>query len=288
MRCKQIQFRYRFHFVLSFLFSLPLLSHAWDTTVSFTLYVEYLPAGRYGVPLTEISSYDYTPRFHYQAFNLPSGYTRIISGRATNYAWQVYPPPNIEPGLRHYPAPQAFFFPRYLAVGQCTDLPPATCCRSLSPVVSRGQFSNLPRGAISAFWGPVVRLFEMPPEACERRVLESRYDAPQWAWQDNGAYTPRITGASYILCPSSAMDRGWGAVLAGFCARAKMKRRRGTGGDAAASLAATPPTHPLSSGPAWVWPDVITMDGVNYTDGRKGNLLYYDSENRLLNFTGSM
>ena len=37
--------------------------------------------------------------------------------------------------------------------------------------------------------------------------------------------------------------------------------------------------------PAWVWPDLITIAGVNYTDGRKGNLLYYDSKDRLINFT---
>ena len=141
---------------------------------------------------------------------------------------------------------------------------------------------------------------EPNPYGCatgDARVLDSRYDVPQWAYRDK-AWLPRITGASYISCPSNGIKRGWGAVLQGFCASLKRRRSEGGGGDT--GVLAAPPeeeeeeekrtrrAEALRSGEAvsssWVWPNLMTVDGVDYTDDRRGDLLYYSSGKRLLNF----
>ncbi|MCJ1242189.1 hypothetical protein MMC14_010196, partial [Varicellaria rhodocarpa] len=166
------------------------------------------------------------------------------------------------------------FNPRYVAVTHCTNVRPGTCCRPITPLTTNGQFSNLPPGAISAFWGPEVHTTILA-NGCNERTLESHYGSPQWAWQDP-VFPPRISGASYVSCPLDKIDRGWGTVLAGFCSRLK---RRG-----AVSVSAPPTT----ADPAWVWPDIIMVNGVNYTDNRKGDLLYYDMKDTLLNFTRLM
>ena len=72
--------------------------------------------------------------------------------------------------------------------------------------------------------------------------------------------------------------------MKGFCARAK---RRGAAGLMATSApAAAALVKPEVKQGAWVWPDLITVDGVTYTDDGRGDLLYYSSEKELLNLTG--
>ena len=250
--------------VIYFCLFLP-FSYAWTTTVSFQTYLELLernPIGLPGVPLIDQFSTrrDYPGRF---------GLTTSTDQRRT-YTWQIYPnaniAPNNRPGELSSTAPnllQPYFRPFYLAVGKCTNIPPGTCCRTLTPFVTNGQFLNLPLGAISAFWGPGEGSTSV--NGCEEQVLDSHYGAPQWKWQ-NPAFPPGVSGASYILCPTGTIGRGWGTALAGFCARLKRDS------DSVAT-------------PAWVWPDLITVDGVNYTDDKKGTLLYYDDHNNLINLT---
>ena len=254
-------------FVFSSLLTFP-LSSAWTTNVTFQLYVECLEQNRIGRPLTSVELTTWNLH-NIQLYGLGFGFTKFV--------WQVYPRPQLAPERpERPPAEMSYYNPRYVATGQCTNLPPATCCRTVASLTSNGQFSALPSGAISALWGPAVRTLSAPqPDGCNERILNTHYDASTWAWQDT-AFPPRISGASYILCPSKAMEWGWGAVLAGICARVK---RRGADPVAAAAAASTQQA-------AWVWPDLITLDGVNYTDNRKGNLLYYDSQNRLLDLSG--
>ena len=261
-------------FFFSLVPSLP-LSHAWTTTVSFRLFVECLESNPIGQSLV-----------HPEIWNLQESYYWFMDEEPIQFNWQVFPSPAISPfrpsrpplHLREYD-------PTYLSVGHCTDLAPGTCCRAIAGqgAVTDGQFSNLPQGAISAFWGPAVRRLGTTTNGCDETVLVSRYNAPQWAWRDP-MYPPRIGGASYIECPTSGIARGWGAVLSGFCAR--LKRKRGEG----SAVSEPPLAEGLTprGGPAWVWPDLITVDGVNYTDDRRGDFLYYDGMHRLLNLTGLM
>ena len=241
-------------------------SYAWTTTVSFQVYFELLetnPIGINGEPLIQ----QFLPAAQWRALGRSALMIAAIQGHP--YIWQIYPSPNIAPNNRPAEVPhpellEADFRPFHLAVGMCNNLPPGTCCRTITPSVTNGQFSNLPPGAISAFWGPDAGSSSM--NGCEERMLDAHYGAPQWAWQ-NPAFPPRVSGATYILCPTGTLSRGWGIALAGFCARLKR--------DSDSVVAA----------PAWVWPDLITVDGVNYTDDRKGSLLYYDSHDRLINLT---
>ena len=256
--------------IASFILSIR-LSYAWTTSVSFQVYLEFLESNPIGLSGTALMQY-FRP-------NTIRALTLEINHHVTHYNWQIYPSPNIAPNNRPRRPPSASQigplarqdWNRFdLAVGHCTDIPPGICCRAIVPHVTSGQFSHLPPGTISAFWGNTVTDSAM--EGCNGQILDSHYGSPQWEWQDP-TFPPRILGASYISCPSSNIERGWGSVLAGFCARMK----RGTDSKAES----VPPSQV-----GWVWPDMITIDGVNYTDDRKGDLLYHDSENRLVNLTG--
>ena len=251
-------------------------SYAWTTTISFQIYLELLQENPIGITPDGPFMQQLDPRPLRISMYTDYPHAPIV------YQWQIYPSPTIAPNNRplsyttnsspgsatweSQPEPlQWSSHPLYISVGSCTNVPPGTCCRTITPYVTNGQFSNLPPGAISAFWGPGADPASM--NGCEERILDSHYGAPQWGWR-NPAFPPRVSGASYISCPAT-IARGWGAALAGFCARLK-KRDSG------------PVAVPT---PTWVWPDLITVAGVNHTDGRRGNLLYYDSEARLINLT---
>ena len=244
---------------LSFLLFHPLI-YAWTTTISFKVYIECLEQNPIGLPYGSIiAEFDRS---------IPLFYSEYTNGqRREDYTWQVYPNPNIAPIRPARPPvylPQ--YNPRYLAIGHCTNVPPGTCCRTIAPFITNGQFSNLPPGSISAFWGSNLHTTTVAI-GCNERNLDSYYGSPQWAWQDS-VFPPRILGASYISCPSNGIDRGWGFLLAGFCSRLKKK-----------GTSSVPPPA------AWVWPDLVTVDAVNYTDDRRGDLLYRDTKNGLLNLT---
>ena len=64
--------------------------------------------------------------------------------------------------------------------------------------------------------------------------------------------------------------RGWVGILLDFCFRAERsgvnRRRNGDGG-----------VEPGEEND-WVYPDIVQVNGTNYTDGRRGNLEYRNGE----------
>ena len=148
--------------------------------------------------------------------------------------------------------------PLLLANGLCTQVPPGFCCRALTAQTYEVDFVGLPLGAIAAIWQSQGILV-----GCEGRVLETRYGLPRWNWRDT-AEPPRISAACYILCPERQYS-GWTSTLAGLCL--KLKKR-----------------HPAAE-LAWGFPDIITFNGSNYTDERRGDLMYRNSSGALLNLT---
>ena len=68
-------------------------------------------------------------------------------------------------------------------------------------------------------------------------------------------------------------------MLAGFCTRMK-KERKGLDAASERAVGGKPPT------PQWVWLDAVTIKDTIYMEERKGDLLYRDNHDRVLNLTG--
>lgn len=164
-----------------------------------------------------------------------------------------------------------------------TAVAPGDCCISLMPahstiVVNQGIFNHLPPGAISAFWGapPGTDWAQHWHRGCDGRQRAVRYDVPRWEYHAPYGYRNFIHGASYIQCPAKTAPTaqetgtGWLGVLLGFCTRATRRRSvHVQGGEAARE-------------PRRVYPHILEVNGTNYTDGRRGDMVYKDLAGRTL------
>ena len=163
----------------------------------------------------------------------------------------------------------------------CTSVAPGFCCRNFHGRVpsnlprqqgirTSGSFIDLPLGAISAVWE--LKEGELLT-SCNERALETRYDIPHWSYEVRDPLY--IGGASYIQCPSARLDIGWTSTLAGLCIHLHKRLWREV------------PTREDSAAPelAWGYADVITFNGTNYTDERRGDFIYKDTTGNLFNMT---
>lgn len=170
-------------------------------------------------------------------------------------------------------------------IAYCTAVAPGNCCISELPecstmVANMGKFDHLPPGAMSAFWGrPAGDDWNLNcHRGCDGRQLAFRYDVPHWKYKAPTGYRESIHGASYIQCPSKtiatadATGLGWLGVLLGFCTKAGRERRSVSveAGDGVVKK------------PTWVYPDILEVNGTNYTDGRRGDMVYRDLVGRKL------
>ena len=221
------------------------LVQAWDTSISFFVFWPYHPYYLDDLPQNGLS-------------NINFGNLQATGGVWVGGALYIYrPSPEGAPNV-----------PGYVANGMCTNVPPGFCCRTIEPGGSKVEFTGLPLGAIAAIWqtdGPNSAI------GCDGRVLDSHHGGPRWTYSSPGMEAgqgwPRISGGSYIQCPGANVARGWVQILAGFCTRLNRKM---------AAATAKPTTG---------YPDVITFNGTNFTDGRRGDLLYRSSAGGLLNLT---
>lgn len=157
-----------------------------------------------------------------------------------------------------------------VANGYCTNVPPGYCCRSLSQKTVIAEFVDLPPGAVAAVWHDTLQA------GCRGLVLETHTGNPRWRYENyqplvGTRNVPVLSGGSYIQCPGVLAARGWIAILAGFCFRLNHSNKRRTVAKAVE--------------PIWGYPDIVTVNGTNYTDGRRGDLAYRDAAGTLLNLT---
>ena len=154
-----------------------------------------------------------------------------------------------------------------------TAVAPGFCCVAPHPwwYGARGEFNSLPLGAIAAFWEDLRPRDSALSWGCGR-TLDTHYGNPDWTY-----FAPapqRLSGASYIQCPGKTAslaqwsEVGWLGVLLGFCTR---KIQRTTGSRVTAGIEAT-----------WGYPDIVSVNGTNYTDGRRGDLVYRNEEGNVL------
>ncbi len=152
-------------------------------------------------------------------------------------------------------------------VQTCPVLAPGQCCKGAP---GTGEFfksvtlRGLPGNAISAAYRR-SRL----GSGCDGRVIDLHWG------QGTHHYTSRkgskVTGGSYIACPSS-FSGGWAGWLTSNCGsfRRKMRIRR----DAQESE----PTQGASE----VYATVITFEGTDYEENPKGSLQYKDKDGNVL------
>ncbi|MCJ1232666.1 hypothetical protein MMC14_000619 [Varicellaria rhodocarpa] len=160
----------------------------------------------------------------------------------------------------------------YLApVAYCTAVPPGYCCQPTTIFTgsTRARFIDLPPGAIAAVWQ-----YDGDREdqrGCNTRVLQAHAGQPNWMYY--ARTLNEISGGSYIQCPAGNLNRGWVQVLAGFC----MKLLKRSGRELLEEDAVIQPT--------WGYPDIITVEGINYTDHKRNDLMYRDPAGNELNLT---
>ncbi|MCJ1242264.1 hypothetical protein MMC14_010271 [Varicellaria rhodocarpa] len=143
---------------------------------------------------------------------------------------------------------------------------PGECCRGppYGGIARIGEFFNLPQGAIAAFWESSHYV-----SGCDERILETHTGAPYWRLQDPEP-RGRISGGSYIQCPLGVASQGWIEALVGFC-QGPRNRAVGSGGRGTERVQ-----------PTWSYPNVINVNGTNYTSQHRHDLVYRDSAGTLL------
>ncbi|KAI9716129.1 MAG: hypothetical protein M1812_005557 [Candelaria pacifica] len=169
----------------------------------------------------------------------------------------------------------------------CTDVRPSQCCKVVSYGLAGGcmptfmfntflsaQFYDLPPRTLAASFLPRFGV----DENCNGRIKYSKFMADggdaTLVSIDDLAYQPSVTGAGYIKCGDPKPSVGWLSVIAGLCVSFKDMNPRSWLPD---NLA------PRDEVPSSVYPDIITINGTNYTDGRIGNLMYKSISGELLN-----
>ena len=183
----------------------------------------------------------------------------------------------------------------------CHNVLPGYCCTAPEgpPGHEYGQsaeFRNLLTGDIAAVWSK--RSLLEPMDDCSGRIMETRHGpARSWLYSFNSPFPP-ITGASYIslprkLPPSESdslwmMAEGmltmvwgggyWASKFARNYPRIPNLRSRGIISKNKGTFYAGPP-------PRWVYADMITVNGTEYTNHEHGGLVYQSVDGAVLNYT---
>ena len=165
----------------------------------------------------------------------------------------------------------------------CDPVPSAFCCQPLPGWTTAlvAEFFGLPLTAAAAVFQQEASMpgssdYLSPSNSgCNGPILDSRVGTPHWRhWAAPGG--PRIAGASWIDCPAARTARvgwikGWVGNLGHFCLPQKMvgviDRRQSIEGDTA-----------RISG----YPNIISLNGTNFTDQYRGDLIYRDGQGRVL------
>ena len=143
---------------------------------------------------------------------------------------------------------------------------------------------NLGLGTVGGVWQKSLEV-DAIDSGCNGDVLETRLGGagpPRWTWRDP-AVAPRISGASYAICPPDPVKTVLGPFLVGLCRTLKWgafslpprNQRNGNEQPGAGKI----------SEPNWMYPDIIVINGTNFTDGRRGDLIYRDGVGNVLNLT---
>ena len=135
----------------------------------------------------------------------------------------------------------------------CINLAPMTCCRMPPRRTAKSAiFLGVPPRSTTACW-TTLQATILPLTQCGWILRKVKNPGSQWIYED-----PRqlITGASF-----SFPD---GVMLPGM-----VNRRRGSGGN----------------GDRWTYPDVIAFNGTNYTDGKRGDLVYKSAAGNVLDLS---
>lgn len=169
----------------------------------------------------------------------------------------------------------------------CTNIRPSQCCKAISYGLAGGcipsyifhtflwvNFYNLPPSTIAASFWPRFGI----EENCNGPVKESKYMANGG---DAYLYTPeglpQVTGGGYVKCSEPKAHSGWLSLIAGLCVSFLQHGVTSPRAWWANDLA------PEDEMPRSVYPDIITIDGTNYTDGNLGNMMYISDSGEIIN-----
>ena len=154
-------------------------------------------------------------------------------------------------------------------VGVCENVAPGECCRGppYGGIARIEEFFNLPQGGIAAFWESSNFV-----SGCNERILETHTGAPYWRYQDP-KLGGKIAGGNCIRCPLGTGIKGWIEALDGFCLGPR-NRAVGSGSRETESVQ-----------PTWGYPNVVSVNGTNYTSQHRHSLVYRDSAGTLLDLT---
>ena len=199
-----------------------------------------------------------------------------------------------------------------VAIATCPSLPPGICCEALR---SRPEdnayyvtFKGMLAGDIGAVWGARTTPEGNIRAACSGTVIDSRRGPGDWHWRglEAGSQWRTATGAQYVSLPkrlppdptasrwlsmqgilqmayggnkwfaTPAADRLCGPASGGPHKRLKGKRdiRSPLKGD-------------LCVGPAprWRYPELVVVNGSEYSDRGRGDLVYADAMGNTLDLT---
>ena len=188
----------------------------------------------------------------------------------------------------------------YASSVTCRNVLPGHCCTTpVGPAcVSRhgasAEFTNLLAGDIAAVWNDPVLT---PSQGCDRSIVDTAHGpARSRVFQSSSSLFP-ITGASYItvpkvLPPSESVSQWLMAegmlalVWGGGYWVSKHARNfpttkltpRGITSKNKGTFYAKPP-------PRWVYADLITVNGTEYTNHKHGGLVYESNAGAVLNLT---
>ena len=167
----------------------------------------------------------------------------------------------------------------------CDPAPSAFCCHP-PPGWSTAlavEFNGLPLNNIAAVYAPQppppgFYNYQTPSFAgCDGRIIDLHTGSPHWEhWTAVGQ--SRIAGADWLECPSAKPTKvggisGWN--LRSWCLPNKMVNvldRRGTEEEWQGRRRTM----------KWGYPNIISFNGTNYTDGWRGDLIYRDGQGRVL------
>ena len=201
--------------------------------------------------------------------------------------------------------------PALLLTSLCTEIEPDRCCGAVYFAADipfhgafQATFANLEPRMIAEVWeaGPGTTKGE-----CKHLLEENEGAPPWWTWRDT-AVPPAISGASYTRCPADPITTGGSPVFAALCSslrsglstfsgissrgeRGRRRRRRWSrsrsrrGDDGASSSDPGVHVHKVLKKRRWAYPDIIVVNGTNYTDGRRGDLIYRDGRGNVLDLT---
>ena len=206
-----------------------------------------------------------------------------------------------------------------VAVATCPAIPPGICCEALRNRPAPGSrfvedqiyhvtFSGMLAGDIGAVWGP-----RRTPEGnlragCSGTVLDTRRGPGDWQWRglEAGQEWQSATGAQYISLPerlppdptssrwmsvqgilrmaygggnwftTPAAERLCGPAMRGL--RKRLNERRDIRSPLKGDLCVGP-------APSWRYPELVVVNGSDYSDAGRGDLVYTDAKGNVLDLT---